>query len=527
MVCEKNLIMTIVVLRLQGLNTEAGSEDIRRFFHGLHIPEGGVHIIGGAMGEAFIIFNTEREGQLAMRYSGRLLRGSSISLHISSLAELKRIMESRLRKPKSTVETKIVPSSPPDTNAALLLSLMAAIHGPHSDNKVNRQSPAHQTLEDINQNVPKIHNHSTTDNQTNTDAQHSLTYDLASKEQKSRGENLNICKPGYLRLYGFPDSVAKQEIYQFLRGLPVLEVITKVRLELGWCCMAKLASFADAEEGLKYSHRKFKEFNVEVRFAHEKMWTEAVEQSKNCMQNIKPHTLSEQKEANADRNATRGFLTKRNAEEQPSPGSPKKFCRNFPSPQTEQSVIVNNLSRNITKTEIKKIFGCQEIPNHRIKHLLNKWGERTSTAFITFEHAEDYASALNMNGTTVGLKNIEVSSITKEEMLAIVSRNRCVWRPPPYGKKHLTMTCIYARNFPADIRKQEVRDFFMHFNISENAIILLVDSQGNGVGEAIVQFGCEEVARQAQSLHGKHFMGAKILLTCITRQQMEKILGTS
>lgn len=519
--------MTIVVLRLQGLNTEAGSEDIRRFFHGLHIPEGGVHIIGGAMGEAFIIFNTEREGQLAMRYSGRLLRGSSISLHISSLPELKRIMESRLRKPKSTVETKIVPSSPSDTNAALLLSLMAAIHGPHSDNKVNLQSPAHQTPEDINQNVPKIHNHSTTGipQQTNTDAQHSLTYDLASKEQKSRGENLNTCKPGYLRLYGFPDSVAEQEIYQFLRGLPVLEVITKVRLELGWCCMAKLASFADAEEGLKYSQRKFKEFNVEVRFAHEKMWTEAVGQSNNCLQNIKPHTFSEQKEVNTDRNAIRGFLAKRNAEEQPSPGSPKKFCRNFPSPQPEQSVIVNNLSKNITKTEIKEIFGCQAIPNHRIKHLLNKWGERTSTAFITFEHAEDYASALNMNGTTVGLKNIEVSSITKEEMFAIVSRNRCIWRPPPYGKTHL-MSCIYARNFSADIRKQQVRNFFIRFNICENAIILLVDSQGNGVGEAIVQFGNAEVARQAQSLHGKYFMGAKILLTCITRQQMEKILGT-
>ncbi|XP_048008068.1 RNA binding motif protein 12Ba isoform X2 [Megalobrama amblycephala] len=520
--------MTIVVLRLQGLNTEAGSEDIRRFFHGLHIPEGGVHIIGGEMGEAFIIFNTEREGQIAMRYSGKQLRGSSISLHISSLAELKRKMELRLRKPKSTVETKIVPSSPPDTNAALLLSLMAAIHGPHSDNIVNRQSQTHQTPEDIDQNVPKIHNHSSTDNQINTDAQHSLTFDLASKEQKSKGENLNTCKPGYLRLYGFPESVAKQEIYHFLRGLSVLEVITKVRLQLGWCCLAKLASFADAEEGLKYSHRKFKEFNVEVRLAHEKMWTDAVEQSKNCMQNIKPHTFSEQKEVNTDRNAIRGFLTKRSAEEQPSPGSPKKFCRNFTSPQTEHSVIVNNLSRNITKTEIKEIFGCRAIPNHRIKHLLNKWGERTSTAFITFEHEEDYASALKMNGTAVGLKTIEVSSITKDEIFAILSRNRCTkaWRPPPYGKTHLAMSCIYARNFPADIRKQEVRDFFMRFNICENSVILLVDSQGNGVGEAIVQFGCEEIARQAQSLHGKHFMGAKILLTCITRQQMEKILGT-
>ncbi|XP_052474398.1 RNA-binding protein 12B [Carassius gibelio] len=516
--------MTIVVLRLQGLNTEAGSEDIRRFFHGLHIREGGVHITGGEMGEAFIIFNSEREGQLAMRLSGKLLRGSSVSLHISSLAELKRKMESRLKKPKSTaVETKIVPSSPPDTNRALLRSLMTAIQGLHSNEKVDQC----QTPENVDQNVPETHKWSSTDNQTNTDAQHNQTHDMASKEEKSKGENLNSCKPGYLRLYGFPDSVAKQEIYQFLLGISVLDVITKVRLQLGWCCLVKLASFADAEEGLKYSHRKFKEYNVEVRLAHEKMWTDAVEQSKNCMQNIKPHTFSEQREVNMERNAMRGFSTKRSAEEQPSPGSPKKYCRNFPSPHTELCVIVNNLSKNITKTEIKKIFGCYAIPNYRIKHLLNKWGERTSTAFITFEHAEDYASALNMNGTTVGLTNIEVSPITKEEIFAIIRKNRCakVWRPPHYGNAHLTMSCVYARNFPAYVRKEEVRDFFMHFNICEDEIILLVDSQGNGVGEAIVQFECEEIAKQAQSLHGKYFMGAKILLTCITRQQREKILG--
>ncbi|XP_052433777.1 RNA-binding protein 12B [Carassius gibelio] len=517
--------MTIVVLRLQGLNTEAGSEDIRRFFHGLHIPEGGVHIIGGKMGEAFIIFNSEREGQLAMRYSGKLLRGSSVSLHISSLAELKRKMESRLKKPKSTaVETKTVPSSPPDNNRGLLLSLMTAIQGLHSNEKVDQG----QVPENFNQNVPENDKWSSTDNQTIKDAPHSLTHDMAPKEQKSSGENLNSCKPGYLRLYGFPDSVSKEEIYQFLLGLPVLEVITKVRLSLGWCCLVKLASFTDAEEGLKYSHRKFKEYHVEVRLAHEKMWTDAVEQSKNFMQNIKPHTFSERREVNTERNAIRGFSTKRSAEESLSRGPPKKYSRNFTSPQTELCVIVNNLSKNITKTEIKDIFGCHAIPNYRIKHLLNKWRERTSTAFITFEHAEDYASALNMNGTNVGLKDIEVSAITKEEMLAILRKNRCanVWRPPLHGNPHSDMSCVYARNFPADVRKVEVRDFFRRFNVCEDAIILLVDSQGSGVGEAIVQFECEDIAKQAQSFHGKYFMGAKILLTCITHQQREKILGT-
>ncbi|XP_051574929.1 RNA-binding protein 12B-like [Myxocyprinus asiaticus] len=532
--------MTIVVLRLQGLHTEAGSEDIRRFFHGLNIPGGGVHITGGEMGKAFIIFNTEREGQLAMRYSGKPLRGSAISLFISSLAELKHSMESMLKRAKSSAgATKTVPltSSSPDNNAGLSCSLTSSIQGLHSKNNgnqcqmpqaMNNRSPAlNQIYKVFNQTV-QDKQQSSSDSQTNADFTHpvKLTHDLAFKEQQCR--NINSCKPGYLRLYGFPDSADKQEVLRFLRGLSVSEVFMKVRLQLGWCCLAKVSSFAEAEEGLKYSQRKFKEFNIEVRLAHEKMWTDAVEQSKNHTDNMESHAFSEQNKTFPERNTFRGFSSKRSTEELPSPGSPKRYCQNSPSPQTELYVIVKNLSKNITKTEIKNIFGCHEIPNSQIKHLLNKWGERTCTAFINFGHAEDYASALNMNGTTVGLKNIEVSSITKEEMFAILSRNRCTksWRPYPYGKAHFAMSCVYTRNFPADVKKIQVKDFFTPFNICENDIALLVDSQGKGVGEAIVQFGCEEIAIQAQSLHGKFFMGAKILITCITRQQMEKIIGT-
>lgn len=44
-----------VVIRLQGLPIVAGTMDIRHFFSGLTIPDGGVHIVGGELGEAFIV----------------------------------------------------------------------------------------------------------------------------------------------------------------------------------------------------------------------------------------------------------------------------------------------------------------------------------------------------------------------------------------------------------------------------------------------------------------------------------------
>lgn len=53
-----------VVIRLQGLPIVAGTMDIRHFFSGLTIPDGGVHIVGGELGEAFIVFATDEDARL-------------------------------------------------------------------------------------------------------------------------------------------------------------------------------------------------------------------------------------------------------------------------------------------------------------------------------------------------------------------------------------------------------------------------------------------------------------------------------
>lgn len=47
-----------VIIRLQNLPWSANAADIRMFFKGLLIPEGGVHIVGGEQGDAFIAFGS-------------------------------------------------------------------------------------------------------------------------------------------------------------------------------------------------------------------------------------------------------------------------------------------------------------------------------------------------------------------------------------------------------------------------------------------------------------------------------------
>ncbi|KAG7242083.1 hypothetical protein INR49_024129 [Caranx melampygus] len=82
-----------VVIRLQGLRITAGSEDIRKFFTGLKIPDGGVHIIGGERDEAFIIFASDEDARRAMTRSGGYIKDSPVTLLLSSKAEMQIMLE--------------------------------------------------------------------------------------------------------------------------------------------------------------------------------------------------------------------------------------------------------------------------------------------------------------------------------------------------------------------------------------------------------------------------------------------------
>ncbi len=81
-----------VIIRLQNLPLEARSIDIRRFFEGLLIPDGGVHIIGGERGDAFIAFQSDEDARLAMARDGYLLCSTKIKLFLSSKTEMQNVI---------------------------------------------------------------------------------------------------------------------------------------------------------------------------------------------------------------------------------------------------------------------------------------------------------------------------------------------------------------------------------------------------------------------------------------------------
>ena len=89
-ICRAVLVnnMSTYVVRLQNLPLQAQSYHVRNFFKGLIIPAGGVRIIGGPEGVAFILFTSKQDVQTAMGMNGGLLCNAHVKLSISCHSEM-------------------------------------------------------------------------------------------------------------------------------------------------------------------------------------------------------------------------------------------------------------------------------------------------------------------------------------------------------------------------------------------------------------------------------------------------------
>ncbi|XP_050542470.1 uncharacterized protein LOC126906174 [Daktulosphaira vitifoliae] len=82
-----------VIIRLQNLPWAASAADIRQYFQGLSIPEGGVHIVGGEQGDAFIAFSTDEDARMAMLSDGGCIKEVKVKLLLSSRNEMQKVIE--------------------------------------------------------------------------------------------------------------------------------------------------------------------------------------------------------------------------------------------------------------------------------------------------------------------------------------------------------------------------------------------------------------------------------------------------
>ena len=99
----------VVVIRLKNLSRNANPSDIHEFFKKFKIPNGGVQIMGGEDGIAFILFNSEEDARRALQLDGGVLCGTAIMLTLSNRAEMDQMIEET--RPTSSNEDQLINAS--------------------------------------------------------------------------------------------------------------------------------------------------------------------------------------------------------------------------------------------------------------------------------------------------------------------------------------------------------------------------------------------------------------------------------
>ncbi|KAM6909666.1 RNA binding motif protein 12Ba [Xenentodon cancila] len=544
------------ILRLQGLDATAGAGDIRTFLECVRIPDGGVYIVGGSLREAFIALSCDRDAHLAMRRTGHFLKGSKVTLHISSMEELEHKLQSLLKggrssqltvkkpQPQSHDNVTLLKTRPPDKNPAnLSFSPPAWPRDPDTANQSqsNAEAPDVGNLQHLDSSsafllgICTVLNglksvHATVPKADVPKVESAAVLSEAIKEPTTDS------KPGYARLFGLPASTTKEDISQFFKGLSVQEVIVNVKLGVRYGCLVKFSKLEDALDALSFNQQPLGSGHVEVRAADEKMWIGSLQERKDAFDvgvrlNDKQHSLREV--ANHRIQSVPALKFKRQRVDQFLSKPPKKLKLSTDSktplpPTKEYVVMVSNLPKTITKTEIKQLFGCPNIPHKNVLHLLDRKGNTTDTSFLIFNRTEDFEYGMNLSGCHVGSGAIEVSSITKKIMREIMlkthqSHQRPRLRDPRKHYKRRQARPGETLRTPPSMNPDQGTQKYLFMKMDD--IILLKNSDGTGTGEAVVRFESERLAALAYRIHGKYFLGSKVLLTRINIKQMDDILA--
>lgn len=480
-----------VVIRLLGLPFIAGPVDIRHFFTGLTIPDGGVRIIGGDVGEAFITFATDEDARRAISRSGGFIKDSSVELFLSSKAEMQKTIEMK--------RTDRIGRERPGSGTSWIGSLSNCVE----DIKEETSNSGYGSP--INQDAG-FHTNGTGHG------------DLRPRKTRPlKAEN------PYLFLRGLPYLVNEDDVRVFFSGLCVDGVIFLKHHDgrNNGDAIVKFASCIDASGGLK-CHRSFMGLRfIEVMQGSEQEWIEfggsAVKEDDIPMR-IEDHSPSR---GINDRHFRKRSLSK----------SPRRTRSRSP---LGFYVHLKNLSLNITKRDLRNFFRDIDLTNEQIRFLY-KDERRTRYAFVMFKTLKDYNTALGLHKTVLQYRPVLVDPISRKQMLKFIE---CYEKKRPSSTEkerlgHISQKysqegfsgqklCIYIRNFPFDVTKVEVQKFFADFSLAEDDIYLLYDDKGVGLGEALVKFKSEEQAVKAERLNRRRFLGTEVLLRLISEAQMQE-----
>ncbi|XP_073535700.1 RNA-binding protein 12B-like [Phyllobates terribilis] len=337
-----------------------------------------------------------------------------------------------------------------------------------------------------------------------------------NSEVNARGYESYLPTFSYIYLHGMPIKATKVDIREFFKGLLVVDVlflkfINGIR---NGNAIVKFGRSTDSSEGLKLHQMPLCGSPVTLKLSNEVEWKKNGGVHIDARRNSPPPVPSYARRRSRTR--SRSPRIRRRARK----GSP--FVR-------ECFVHIINLSYRAEKRDIKKFFFDLDMKDSQITFLVDKEGKRTREAFAMFTTEKDYKRALNLDKETFKGHRLTIVPVSKKNMNVLIDRMKMrVCKDRSDKKKSPSRSpqerrYLYLRNFAFDITKKDVKNFFYGQSIKEEDVILLNDSKGVGLGEALVKFPSEKYALKAEKDNKQTYLGIKVVLSRISEEQMKAL----
>ncbi|KAM8867831.1 copine-1 isoform 1-T2 [Synchiropus picturatus] len=616
-----------VVIRLQGLPIVAGTMDIRHFFSGLTIPDGGVHIVGGDHGEAFIVFATDEDARLGMMRTGGSIKGSKVSLLLSSKTEMQNMIElSRRRFEAGTgaVEAAVptpgnasrqssstpIPTAQPGTGgrsgqanqafANTSASVTAASSSqeapsnkavaslanvaPTFPNSYSSSPSVSTALASLNAGPPPVPSlpsmpsmpsmptlptvpvPPTVSSIPSVPAVNPLPqgppippmshlahmsslppFNPTMPPPTGLGSGLHIGNHNpmmfnpltplaslglhahmkvaavanmsgqdeqYVHLQNLPFSCTEIEVREFFQGLGVdgIHFMRDAQGRLNGRAMVKFFSPQEGFEALKRGGGMMGQRFIEISPGSERQWATfgnsiigQVQLDVGKSNNMESHDLHHR----------RGGAASRDQRARSRSPQRQEFC-----------VYLKGLPYEVDKKQVKDFFKNLSVVEDSIYIAYGPNGRATGEGFVEFKTEQDYNTALGAHMQYMGSRFIQVHPISYKGMLDKIESIRKRQSSHSDGKNQDSKTprnCAHITNIPYNISKKDVRAFLEGVGIYEDSLKVLVDSQGNGLGQAILQLQTEEDGRKAERLHRQKLNGRDAFIHLVTFDQMKEI----
>uniref|UniRef100_A0A8C5K7C5 RNA-binding protein 12-like n=1 Tax=Jaculus jaculus TaxID=51337 RepID=A0A8C5K7C5_JACJA len=559
-----------VVICLQGLPIVADTMEIRHFFSGLTIPNGGVHTVGGELGEAFIVFATDDE-RLGMMRTGGTIKVSKVTLLLRSKTEMQNMLELSHRH-FQTANLDITPANASRLGPPLSSGMSSRVNSPTTVSNFKNPSPSVVTAtSSVHESNKNIQTFSTASGETAPPSMGtSFGSPIFSSTIPSTASPMSTVPPPpippipampslpllptippipvppsvptlppvppyssspfYMPLLNPPPvaplpagmngsgaplnlnnnlnpmflgplnpdnpiqmnsqsnvkslPINSDDLYVSVHGMPFSAMENDVREFFHGLCV-DFFSPQGTFEALKRHRMLMIQGYVEVSPATERQWVAAG-----------GHITFKQSVGPSGQTLPRAKLPrgqKRSRSRSPHEAGFCVYLKWLPLEAENKHVIDFFKKLDIVEDSIYIVYG----PN----------GKATGEGFVEFRHEADYKAALCHHKQYMGSRFIQVHPITKKGILQNFSYDQREMVLNPEGDTNSAKVCAHITNIPFSITKMDVLHFLEGILVDENAVHVLVDNNGQGLGQALVQFKNEDDARKSEHLHCKKLNG--------------------